>query len=200
VTATVEFFFSPASRYSYLASTQMAGLERQTGCSVTWRPVHGPDIRRLRCRDPFSGAALSGQYEEEYRQVDAKAWAEFYGVPFREPREFYFDYELLVKGAVAGQNLGAGPGFYCSIADATYGSARWPLDRKLLTELAVECGLDSARFLDELDSEAVAAVLAASAREAFERGAFGVPTFFVGERMFWGNDRLPLVRYALRNL
>src|SRR5580765_2356200 len=103
--ASVEFFFSPASRYSYLAATQIEALERDTGCTVVWRPVHGPDIRALRGRDPFQGTALSGQYEPAYRQTDAEAWAALYRVPFREPREFHFDYKLVARGAVTGQLL-----------------------------------------------------------------------------------------------
>ena len=49
-----------------------------------------------------------------------------------------------------------------------------------------------------LGSTQVAEVLKDNAQEAFERGAFGVPTFFVGDRIFWGNDRLTLVEHALR--
>ena len=193
----VDFFFSPGSRYSYLAATQIAGLEQETGCSVVWRPVNGPDIRALRGRDPFEGPALSGQYESEYRRRDAEGWAALYGVPFQEPREFHFDYELLVRGAVAGQLLGGGSDFLLAIASAAYGSGRWPLDAELLVGLSGEHGLDAEEFAAELRSERVATAVAESAQEAFERGAFGVPTFFVGSRMFWGNDRLALVRHAL---
>ena len=195
--STVEFFFSPASRYSYLAATQMETLERETGCTVTWRPVHGPDIRALRGRDPFQGPALSGQYEPVYRKADAEAWAALYGVPFEEPREAHFDYQLLVRGAVAGQLLGGGPHFLKAVCDAVYGSSRWPLDAALLMELAAVYGMDRDRYANELVSERVVTTLAQTAREAFQRGAFGVPTFFVGQRLFWGNDRLVLVRRAL---
>jgi 2-hydroxychromene-2-carboxylate isomerase len=41
-------------------------------------------------------------------------------------------------------------------------------------------------------------VLAAAAEEAFRRGAFGVPTFFVGAQMFWGNDRLTILKHVLK--
>lgn len=197
MTIQVDFFFSPASRYSYLAATQIAALERDTGCKVNWRPVHGLEIRQLRGRDPFQGPAASGQYEPEYRKFDAEAWAAFYDVPFREPREFHFDYRLLVKGAVAGQLLGGGADFLLAIADAVYGSGRWPLDVALLTELCASHGINGDMFTAELDSERVLQVLTQTASEAFERGAFGVPSFFVGSRMFWGNDRLVLVRHAL---
>jgi 2-hydroxychromene-2-carboxylate isomerase len=197
VAVQVDFFFSPASRYSYLASTQIRSLEADTKCSVVWRPVHGPDIRHLRGRDPFSGPALSGQYEPDYRRSDAEAWAEFYGVAFQEPREFHFDYRLLVKGALAGQHLGAGPDLLLAIAEAAFASGRWPLDEALLAELASAHGLNPAEFSAELGSDRVAQAMALAAEEAFERGAFGVPTFFVGSRMFWGNDRLPLLRHHL---
>ncbi len=197
MTARVEFFFSPASRYSYLAATQIEALESDTGCSVTWRPVHGPDIRRLRGRDPFSGPALSGQYEPEYRRKDAEAWADLYSVPFVEPREFDFDYRLWVRGAVAGQHLGAGPDYLRALAAACYGAGRWPLERDLVKEIAADYRLDADAFDAELDSDRVADAMARSARDAFERGAFGVPTFFLGRHMFWGNDRLPLLRHRL---
>jgi 2-hydroxychromene-2-carboxylate isomerase len=194
---TVDFFFSPASRYSYLAATQIGALERDTGCSVSWRPVHGPDIRALRGRDPFQGPAVSGQYEFAYRKADAEAWAALYGVPFHEPREFHFDYRLLARAAVAGQRLGGGSGFLLALTDAVYGRGRWPVDQHLVADLCRTHGIDPEKLIADLDSEGVARVLARAAREAFDRGAFGVPTFFLGSQMFWGNDRLILLRHAL---
>jgi 2-hydroxychromene-2-carboxylate isomerase len=198
VATDVDFFFSPASRYSYLASTQISALERDTGCRVIWRPVNGIDIRRLRGRDPFSGSALSGQYEHKYRRADAEAWAAFYGIPYQEPREFHFDYGLLVRGAIAGQLVDGGVKFLFAIGHAVYGLGRWPVDGSLLSDLAEQHGLDVALYLRAFDSDEAVGEMDRAAREAYERGAFGVPTFFVGERMFWGNDRLPLVRHALQ--
>ena len=82
----VDFYYSIGSRYSYLASTQIAKLERETGYRLRWHPVNGADIRALRGRDPFTGEPLSGQYEWSYRRYDAECWAHYYGIPFREPR------------------------------------------------------------------------------------------------------------------
>jgi 2-hydroxychromene-2-carboxylate isomerase len=61
--SVVEFFFSPGSRYSYLAASRMASLESETGCTIEWRPVNGSQIRALRGRDPFAGDQISGQYD-----------------------------------------------------------------------------------------------------------------------------------------
>ncbi len=52
-------------------------------------------------------------------------------------------------------------------------------------------------FVDASAQPSIDDELAATTREAFERGAFGVPTFFAGDRMFWGNDRLVLLRHHL---
>jgi len=57
--------------------------------------------------------------------------------------------------------------------------------------------LDVRLFSVAIESAAVDERVTASARRAFERGAFGVPTFFVGDEMFWGNDRLVLLEHYL---
>lgn len=82
----VHFYYSLGSRYSYLASTQIGKLERETGCEVIWCPLYSVDLYRLRGTNPFQGEAVSGQYDWDYRQYDAECWADYYGVAYREPR------------------------------------------------------------------------------------------------------------------
>jgi 2-hydroxychromene-2-carboxylate isomerase len=79
---TVRSYYAVGSRYSYLASTQMATLERQTGCEVVWRPLHSADLYALRGASPFEGRPVSGQYDWDYRRLDAERWADYYGVPY----------------------------------------------------------------------------------------------------------------------
>jgi 2-hydroxychromene-2-carboxylate isomerase len=84
----------------------MALLEAETGCIVDWRPVNGGDIRKLRRRDPFEGEPVSGQYDWSYRERDARLWADFYGIRFREPPSHHFDFWLLARAARAAKRLG----------------------------------------------------------------------------------------------
>ena len=193
---TVEFFFAPGSRYSYLAASQMPALERDTGCTVRWRPVSGPDIRRLRGHDPFEGAPVSGQYDWDYRRYDAECWADYYGIPFRDPGHA-IDFGVLTRAAMAADRLGAGAAYGWRACAAVYGSDTSPLDEALCVRLAGECGLDRDAFARALHDPETTVRLAENAREAHRRGAFGVPTFFLGERMFWGNDRLVILRHVL---
>jgi 2-hydroxychromene-2-carboxylate isomerase len=64
--------------------------------------------------------------------------------------------------------------------------------------LAEEIGLAADLFRATFKDPETERVLAAAAEEAFCRGAFGVPTFFVGARMFWGNDRLTILKHVLK--
>ena len=195
---TVEFFFSPGSRYSYLAASQMSALAREFDCTVVWKPAHGPDIRALRGRDPFVGPAPSGQYEWPYREADAEAWADFYGIPYHEPRSHDFDSRLLVRASAASRELDRVVEYSWELSLEVYGRRAWPIDEALCLRVAHATQLESPRFAELLHSSRIEQAVKSSVREAFERGAFGVPTFFVNGQMFWGNDRLPLVRHVLQ--
>jgi len=73
----------------------------------------------------------------------------------------------------------------------------WPLDEDVCRQAAVSVGLSPSAFEQAFADPATDDELRNTAAEAHRRGAFGVPTFFVGNRMFWGNDRLVLVRHYL---
>jgi 2-hydroxychromene-2-carboxylate isomerase len=195
--ALVEFFFSPGSRYSYLAASQIPAIESETGCCVEWRPVNGPDIRALRGRDPFAGEPVSGQYDWTYRRRDAEMWADYYGIPFREPLTHTFDFRLLARAATAAARLGAAAAYGWRLCSTIYGSDVWPVDEAVCVRLAEEIGLSGPQFAALLADPQTDEQLTATAHDAYARGAFGVPTFFIGEQMFWGNDRIVILKHVL---
>jgi 2-hydroxychromene-2-carboxylate isomerase len=194
----VVFFFSPGSRYSYLAASQVPRIETDTGCRFDWRPVRGTEIRAFRGCDPFKGEPVSGQYEWGYRERDAEMWAEYYGIPFREPPNHELDFDLLARAAATGKLMGAAASYGWALCAAAYGSETWPVDRDVCLGLAEEVGLARGEVDRLIDDPAPQELLSRAAREAHERGAFGVPTFFFSGRMYWGNDRLVLLEHVLR--
>lgn len=173
-------------------------LEAETGCKVDWRPVNGGDIRKLRHRDPFEGEPVSGQYDWSYRERDARLWADYYGIPFREPPSHHFDFRLLARAATAAKRLGRAADYGLRICAAVYGNDIWPIDEAVCIALAEELGLAVDLFRATLEDDETERVLVAAAEEAFRRGAFGVPTFFVGAHMLWGNDRLAILKHILK--
>jgi len=104
---------------------------------------------------------------------------------------------LLVKAATAAKQLGAVVPYSLALFQAVWVEGVWPLDEDVCRQAAVSVGLSPSAFEQAFADPATDDELRNTAAEAHRRGAFGVPTFFVGNRMFWGNDRLVLVRHYL---
>src|SRR5918996_5126174 len=89
--ATVDFYLGLGSRYSYLAASQVDRIEKTYNCRFVWKPIASGALMARRGGNPFRGEPLSGQYDWGYREYDAKCWASYYGIPFREPVAFRTD-------------------------------------------------------------------------------------------------------------
>ncbi len=107
MTLTVDFYYGLGSRYSYLATTQLARIAAETGCRFAWHPLKSGALMELRGGHPFHGEPASGQYEWPYRRHDAEAWADYYGARYREPVDFLVDPAYLAVAATAAKQLGA---------------------------------------------------------------------------------------------
>lgn len=191
----IDFFYGLGSRYSYLAATRIDGLAAEIGRDVRWRPLYSGDLFAARGADPFQGRPVSGQYDSAYRRFDAECWADYYGVPYREPDEVRFDPRRLALACAAADRLGAVEALSRRVLAAVFVEGPSPIDDAVLTRLAVDSGLDEASFARALDDPATDAALRATVRDALALGVFGVPSLVVDGRVFFGNDRLPLVRH-----
>jgi len=194
----LDFYYGLGSRYSYLASTQTQRLEADTGCRVRWRPLYSADLFQARGADPFQGPPVSGQYDWAWRRFDAECWADYYGVPFREPQDVSFEPGRIVLAATAAARLGAVESFSRRLFQAIFVDRTAPLDDAALRAFAREVGLDPAGLAAALDDPATAAAYEATVAEALAVGVFGVPSFVLEGRVYFGNDRLPIVRHMIR--
>ena len=194
----VDFYYGLASRYSYLAACRLAGIERRTGARFRWRPLQSALLIARDGRDPFADKAPSGQYDWTWRRRDAEAWAAWIGVPFRDPvGRLAFDEALPALAALAAGRQGETAAMSRRLFRAIFVDERSALGHGDIVAEARALGLDMARFEADLASASLAAQHRRTVEEAAARGAFGVPSFFLGERMFWGNDRLVLLEAAL---
>ena len=204
MTEVVDFYFGPGSRYAYLASTQTARIERETGCRFRWLPLESGPLISLDGSDPFEPepgrlAPSSGQYDWGYRKRDALDWADHYEIPYREPVDrLSFDPRLAALACCTAERQGAVESCSRKIMALIFIDDRTTISSEDLETAAEADGLDVARFRIDLASDSLRQDHDARVRKAAFRGAFGVPTFFLGDRMFWGNDRLPLLEAALK--
>jgi 2-hydroxychromene-2-carboxylate isomerase len=194
----LDFYYGLGSRYSYLASTQVARLEADTGCRVRWRPLYSADLFRARGADPFQGPPVSGQYDWGWRRFDAECWADYYGVPFREPADVRFEPRRVVLATTTAGRLGALEPFSRRLFQAIFVDGTSPLDDAALRAFAREVGLEPAGFTAAIDEPVTAAAYKATVADALAAGVFGVPSFVFDGRVYFGNDRLPIVRHVIR--
>lgn len=194
----IDFYYSIGSRYSYLAATQIDTLKKETGCHIAWHPVNSVKLIAQRESNPFEGKPASGQYEWNYREVDAKRWAEFYGVSYLEPRgRVDFDSELLAKSCIAAKRLGKVEKYSYLLFAAMFQDSLSKIDESECTKRAELCGISANDFYTALNDQETVNQLNATINSAFNTGVFGVPTFVASGELFWGNDRIVLLRHYL---
>ena len=194
---TVDFFLGLGSRYSYLAASQIDRIEIQSGCRFIWKPIASGLLIERRRSNPFSASHGAGPYSWSYRAYDARGWAAHYGIPFQEPAAFEVDSVVPALACLAADKQGRLIAC-CRFLQQLIFAEGATIGAATIAALPAQLGLDQGRFRRDLKAPETRARHEELIDEAERRGAFGVPTFFVGQRMFWGNDRLPLLEAALR--
>ncbi|MBK6863735.1 MAG: 2-hydroxychromene-2-carboxylate isomerase [Ideonella sp.] len=192
---TVEFFFDVGSPTTYLAYTQLPALADACGASIAWRPMLlGGVFKATGNASPVTVPAKG-----RWMLGDLQRWAHHYGVPLVFNPHFPVNTLALMRGAVGMQMRE--PASFGRYLELMFG-AMWRAPRNLgdastLAEVLREGGFDPERVAALAADPEVKARLIAHTEEAVARGVFGAPTFFVGEQMFFGQDRLAFVREAL---
>ena len=195
MTATVECFFDFGSPTSYLAWTQLPRIAAAAGARVDWRPMLlGGVFKATGNTSPVLVAAKG-----RWMGTDIARWAKRWGVPFRFNPHFPINTLTLMRGA-AGLQMRRPEIFERYLA--TIYEAMWKEpanlgDPDLLAATLGAAGLDADEFAALVADPEVKAKLVATTEEAVARGVFGAPTCFVGEAMFFGQDRLDFVAEAL---
>ena len=192
----IEFFYDFASPYSYLASTQMEGLEKRTGAPVRWRPFGLGFV----FKETGNAMTASVPAKGKYMIQDLTRWAEFYKVPFRWPSTFPLNSILALRAALAVEDPEKLRRFSQALFHAFWAQGRDLSQPAVVQEVADSLGLPGEAILARTQEAAVKDQLRANTAEAVQRGAFGAPTFFVGEEMFWGNDRIEMVERHLKTV
>jgi 2-hydroxychromene-2-carboxylate isomerase len=188
--AAVEFWFDFASPYSYPAAMTIEARAAAAGRTVAWRPVTmGPIFADLGWNDsPFNLQPAKGRYM--WRDMERICAAE--GLPFRRPDPFPANSVAAARAALVALDHDWGPEFCRQVFRAEFAEGADIAEPSTLADLVARAGGDPARALSDAVSPDNRPRLRAAVGHARGRGIFGVPTFLVGEEMFWGFDRLDM--------
>jgi 2-hydroxychromene-2-carboxylate isomerase len=198
-TVPVQFLFDFGSPNAYLSHKVIPAIAARSGAEFVYVPILLGGLFKLSSnRSPmeaFAGIANKLAYEQREMQrfVARHGLAAFRLNPF-----FPVNTLKIMRGAVAAEALGCAAPYI----DAMY-AAMWEQGRNMDDPAEIQAvldaaGLDSAAILAKSQEPEVKARLASNTQGAHERGAFGSPTFFVGDEMFFGKDRLRDVEEAVQ--
>jgi len=189
--AALDFYFDYRSPYAYLAQTQV----RKLGADIDWRPF---EILQLMDKVGNVPTSITCKPKGQYLGMDLKRWVGLYRVPFqRHPQAGSIDARRLLRATIAAAELDEADTAVSAIFAAYWGTGA-PLSTAADVVAVLEgAGVDAPNLLARIDDPELDTALDAATDEAVSRGVFGAPTLYVGDEMFFGNDRLDFVRASL---
>jgi 2-hydroxychromene-2-carboxylate isomerase len=193
----IEFFLDCSSPWTYLAFHNIQPLAREFGEEIVWRPILVGGIFNTINPSVYASRQHPVAAKEAYQKKDIADWARSAGLSIKmRPTVFPVNSVKAMRGCIfLGKDM-------VPFARATF-EIYWGEDKDIsqdavLTDVCKRVGVDPEKFLAGISQQAIKDQLKANTDEVMARGGFGSPTIFIDKTdMYFGNDRLPLVREAL---
>ena len=190
---TVEFWYDFLSPTAYLGYWRLKDIAARTGATIDYHPMLLGGVFKATGNQTPVNVKPKGKW----MFIDMSNYARKYGVPLKSNPYFVFSSLPLMRGAILAQERGELEPYNDTIFYGVWRDARNLADPGIIVETLNEAGLDAAAYVEGIQQQDVKDRLIANTNEAVEKGAFGAPTFFVGDKMWWGQDRLDWVEEEL---
>lgn len=192
---TVEFYFDLGSPYSYLAYYRLLQMAEQQEIQIVYKPILlGGVFKATGNRSPIE-IPVKGAYSI----LDMQRWAEYYQIPMQMNPHFPMNTLTLMRILTGVQllHLEKFEQVLKLLFDAMFGTPQNLNEPTVLAEVLKPSGFSVEDIMSMVQSDVVKQKLITETEQAILRGIFGAPTFFVGDEMYWGQDRLHFVEQAL---
>ena len=194
---SVEFYFDLGSPYSYLAYYRLLQMAEQQEIQIVYKPILlGGVFKATGNRSPIE-IPVKGVYSI----LDMQRWAEYYQIPMQMNPHFPMNTLTLMRILTGVQllHLEKFEQVLKLLFDAMFGTPQNLNEPTVLAEVLKPSGFSVEDIMSMVQSDVVKQKLITETEQAILRGIFGAPTFFVGDEMYWGQDRLHFVEQALNN-
>jgi 2-hydroxychromene-2-carboxylate isomerase len=189
--AVIDFIFDFGSPNAYLAGKVLPGIAARTGAQVNLIPcLLGGIFKATNNRSP---AQAFGEVKGKlaYETLETRRFVARHGIEgFRMNPHFPVNTLLIMRGLVAARRMGVGDRYLEVVQAAMWETGEKMDDPEVAARVLSAGGLDARVILEATQDPDVKAELVANTEAAVARGVFGIPTFFVGDEMFFGKDRL----------
>ncbi len=187
----VEFVFDFGSPNAYLAHQIIPGIEKRTGAKFDYLPaLLGGIFKATNNQSPM--VAFGGvKGKLAYEQKETERFMQRHGITkFRSNPFFPVNTLQIMRGLVAAQLDGDMFPYLNAVLHHMWEAPKKMDDPQVIGAALTESGLDAERIMARMQDPDVKARLIENTESAVSRGAFGIPTFFLGSEMFFGKDRL----------
>jgi len=198
MTMKVEFLFDFGSPNAFLAHRVIPGIERRTGAKFVYTPVLLGGI--FKATGNKSPVEAFGHIKNKiaYEQLETQRFIRSHGIADFKFNPFFPVNTLnLMRMAIAAQNEGFLPRYMDAIFHHMWIEPKKMDDPETVKGALAQSDIDPA-LLERAQAPEVKAALISNTEDAVARGAFGIPTFFVGPEIFFGKDRLRDVEEAIK--
>ena len=196
--ATLEFFFDCSSPWTYLAFHGIEALAGAERAELVWKPILVGGVFNAVNESVYQQRANPVPAKARYYAKDLRDWSRHVGLELGTPCVFPVNSVKAMRGCLVAQEEGRLPAFARRVFERYWQEAADISQVEVLRAIAAETGLEPDAFEARIASPEIKTRLRANTDELIARGGFGSPTMFVDrDDLYFGNDRLPLVREAL---
>jgi 2-hydroxychromene-2-carboxylate isomerase len=190
----VEFYYDFSSPYTYIASRRIEKICEDNGAELEWKPFLLGGLFNETGVKP----AREIENKFEYIKLDTRDCARHYGVEFIFPELFPLNSVKSMRGAFAASEKGKLVEYNHEMFRLYWTEGKDLSNEDMLSDAVRGLGIDPDWFIARIGEQEIKDRLRDETAGAAKRGAFGAPTIFIGDKMFWGNDRLDYVEAYLK--
>jgi 2-hydroxychromene-2-carboxylate isomerase len=196
----IEFFFDCSSPWTYLAFHNIQPLAKEFGVEISWRPILVGGIFNTINPSVYASRDKPIEAKARYMKKDMADWARSTGLTIKmRPTVFPVNSVKAMRGCILLAPEGKLVAFARTVFEIYWGEDKDISQDAVLAEVCQRVGVDSAKFFEGIGQQAIKDQLKANTDEVMARGGFGSPTIFLEKTdMYFGNDRMPLIREALQ--
>ncbi len=196
--AKLEFFFDVSSPWTYLAFHRIEAFAADVGAEIVWKPFLVGGVFNKVNPSVYQRRDNPVPVKDAYYKKDMADWARYEGLTLISPSVFPLNSVRAMRGCFYALDQGKLPAYARGCFEAYWRDDKDISKPELLGPVAAAAGLDEQAFLAAINDDAIKQRLFDVTDEAIARGVFGSPTFFLdGDDMYFGNDRLELIRAAI---
>jgi 2-hydroxychromene-2-carboxylate isomerase len=194
----IEFFFDCSSPWTYLAFHNIQSMAAELNEPIRWRPVLVGGIFNSVNPSVYAMRDNPVPAKMAYMLKDLQDWAREAGLKIvMPPRVFPVNSVKAMRGCIWLESQGKLLPFASAVFEAYWGREEDISQDAVLAKICEQVGVDEDAFLAGIAQSAIKEQLKANTEEVIRRGGFGSPTIYLGDDMYFGNDRLPLVKAAI---